>query len=66
MATFYITGRLVNSYDGKIRKNARRKTLSVASSVEEAKEEKERLRCIHGSKYYLQIFNGAWKEIIED
>lgn len=65
MSTFYITGILINSGNGKIRKNAKRKTLSVASTLEEAKEEKERLKSIHGSnKYYLQIYTGNWKEII--
>ena len=62
MMTFYICGYTRNQ-DGTIRKNAKRKVLDIAHTVEEAKERVNIVRSKYMNKYDVRIYDGRWSEI---
>lgn len=61
MKTFYIVGYPRNQ-DGKIRKNAKRKVLSIAHSEEQIGSELEFASGQWKSKYDYRVFDGLWRE----
>lgn len=62
MMTFYICGYPRNQ-DGTIRKNAKRKVLDIAHTVEEAKERVSIVGAKYMNKYDVRIYDGRWNEI---
>lgn len=62
MMTFYICGYPRNQ-DGTIRKNAKRKVLDIAHTVEEARERVNIVRSKYMNKYDVRIYDGHWSEI---
>lgn len=61
MKTFYIVGYPRNQ-DGKIRKNGKRKVLSIAHSEEAIASELQFASLNWKSKYDYRVFDGLWRE----